>query len=150
MTGIYTLPPGKVVLGMILTGDIDQVITPSIAFDLMAYGADVEVTLPGPSPRELLCSCFPIERLPLSEELRAYGRCKGPTEWHDEGCLVRRLRLRLWPVGATWDAERKAWRVEHPDSDGHMGVLYRAHDVVKALGHSDCPAWVRVAFCEPE
>ena len=55
------------------------------------------VTLPGPSPRELLCEC---EALWHADPMRGPSAIE-PTAhpvWHHPDCPVRRLRLRVWPA----------------------------------------------------
>jgi hypothetical protein len=104
---------------------------------------EIDVYLPGPSPRELLCSCksAPCIREPVCGGCRDYRT--GNHERHDIDCPVHRLRLRLWPVGATWDGE--AWC--------HVALGWRVFPADLLPADVDAPLnldEIRAAFCEPE
>lgn len=112
MSRIYTVRTRDVVVGMILVGDVDTVIDAAIATDIhSAYEPEyaIDIRLPGPSPRELLCIRECCTGWPHPEQvLKAATR---PWAEHIDGCPVRRLRLRLWPApnegrAFTWDGER--------------------------------------------
>src|SRR5690606_8648762 len=119
----------------------------------------MEVTLPGPSPRELLCSC--LESDEWRERVRAlYPAPEGdwlaivPPLEHRDVCPVRRMRLRLWPMGATWRP------YDGHDSSGTGGwwIMGEAHQMIDLYDLRDnFEGWIppfaakfRDAFCEPE
>jgi hypothetical protein len=162
-TRIYTIPAREVVPGMLLQNIVGGGWWPVATVTLTEYMLDytqtapdgepaggmtglrnmVDVTLPGPSPRELLCSCksAPCIREPVCGGCRDYRT--GNHERHDIDCPVHRLRLRLWPVGATWDGE--AWC--------HVALGWRVFPADLLPADVDAPLnldEIRAAFCEPE
>lgn len=145
----YTIEAREVVPGMLLAGDekpitkVDvsctvRIICGDMFWD-MADNAIVDVRLPGPSPRELLCS--PL--CPLCE-LSRDGNVLHGWQAHRDFCPVRRLRLRLWPIRATSHMDAY-WIV------GGCSVVY-PRDVLAdfwSFSVSDAQR-LREAFCEEE
>lgn len=128
-----------------------------------SHDAPVDVTLPGPSPRELLCECqyradahqrLCCDAFFPSRKSRVHVLCESP-ERHAAGCPVRRRWLRLWPVGATWSsAKAAAWIVWL----GKLTFAVTPEDVRNDFaGWQDFDGWdramvddLRAAFCEPK
>lgn len=99
----------------------------------------IDVQLPGLSPR-LLCSCCNGDGCGDTQEVHDYQTA--PWHKHSKHCLVYYLRLRLWPVGTSWDPISKCWLL------GSIAVS-RA-DVKRAFAPylpSDARV-LRAAFCE--
>lgn len=120
--------------------------------------AMVEVMLSGPSPRQECCAPF-CKMHDISRD----GDVLHGWLAHHVLCPVRRLRLRLWPVGATWAGH--AWRIQMappPLPEPDQSVRFRdpgsacwSLDVMPAdlqngmILHGDA-AEVITAFCEPK
>lgn len=174
---IYTIPARAVVAGMLIDGMVIHAVEITEDGTVQAkhrgpvwdeiFEADshamVPVSLPsnGPSPRELLCSCNEYQlgqgadehRLPVTMPIEQWSTLL-PPERHADDCSVRRLRLRLWPVGAEWesdgeDADLDAWLV--PSTSGSPYCV-RVEDVATdfAMWPEPDAGIVRAAFCEPE
>lgn len=162
---IYTIPAREVVAGMLYHTSDQQwqrVLVARrvnnrvrIAHDgpgVIAVHADctLPIGLPGPSPRKPLCSCHRSPNVPPTtvEPLRVL-----PWVEHDDDCPVRRLRLRLWPVGARWDEDLRCYQL---DADVGYPQKIRCYVSGYAIAENfagyDLPLrdHVRAAFCEPE
>lgn len=146
----YTIPAREVVPGMTLLLEggerfIDE--RPGMFNDMLMEMADalemVRVRLPGPSPRELLCSC---ERPVVPESWTDVWLL--PPEQHEDSCPVRRMRLRLWPPGCAWD-EELGWIIPRADGGISSSVGPGALERTLTSTHPGALAF-RAAFCEPE
>lgn len=157
---IYTIPAREVVPGLLWV--VDSVPRPVTAVRLSAdnradiawrsdkWGIDLTSTvqpdtelciqLPGPSPRELLCDCWP------GPDDRLFS---DPWAQHPYDCPVHDLRLRLWPVGATWNSELECWSVPLP---GHAVPQHIWPNLLAPMLEPLAANYEGMvsAFCEPE
>lgn len=146
-----------------------RILGPAVDWSLPG-DAMLSVSLLGPSPRELLCECdvpfascwwsggysdsYGVEVrcevhgvVEQREENQDYGPCEAAKadrpECHDVGCPVYRLRLRLWPVGATW--VDGMWLVPLPNGGVHISPDLA---VSWLIDRGDLAVTLRAAFCE--
>lgn len=160
---IYPIPARDVVPGMLLFGD--QVVRVQVTCrrvtvfravegrkrpacsSFSIHAEDVEVTLPGWSPRESLCSCCGGNGCGDAQEVHDHRTAGWRT--HRADCPVHRLRLRLWPVGATWEPVGECWLL--PISEHASAAVVRV-DVERNFAPypPKVAAKMRAAFYEPE
>lgn len=98
--------------------------------------AMIDIMIPGPSPRELLCSCS-------SEYIGGPQRSDRPA-LHELDCPVRNLRLRLWPVHGL-DFFDGFYRLSQPVN----ARVDRTEIAGLEWLYPDRQAFVRSVFCEP-
>ena len=175
MTRVITIPAREVVAGMLLHDRGEARVVLSVAptegaehrltilcrdalLDRMGipYSLaslpdwDLAVTLLGPSPREMLCTCgWHSRRVVFAGKVQV---AELPLQMHDIDCPVRRLRLRVWPApvnGVPW-----AWGTIDVPENQRSGWVNDAARVfatpsllISMLADEESPE--RASFCLP-